>query len=239
MGIDFVNERSVSRSQEAAKTYNLDAIVSRMIQLGKVMAVDEEKHAARVKFEATGIISGWLKVVDARPYFPDYDEELTEQFDREPECERVRWEENEDTGEKDILIVETEDMIYPFEGEDPQPTPEPEPDPEPEPEPDPEEDGEEDGAGEDGEGGEGGGGEGSGSEEPDTPEEPEEPLEEPEEPVDPEPVTPEDGDEYGGVRSHSNKVKTRMWLPHIDDMVLCLFLPVRNGAGFILGKIWQ
>ena len=28
-----------------------------MIQLGKVMAVDEEKHAARVKFETTGIIS--------------------------------------------------------------------------------------------------------------------------------------------------------------------------------------
>ena len=226
MDIDFFNGRAVQRSGAAASLHNPDRILERMIQLGKVMAVDEKKHAARVKFEATGIISGWLKIVDARPYFPDYDEELTEQFDREPECERVRWEENEDTGAEDILILETEDMIYPFEGEDPQPTPEPEP--EPEPEPDPEEDGEEDGAGEDGEGGEG-----SGSEEPVTPSEPVEP-----EPVDPEPVTPEDEDEYGGVRSHSNKVKTRMWLPHIDDMVLCLFLPVRNGAGFILGKIW-
>ena len=225
MGIDFMSERSVSRSQEAGKTYNLDAIVSRMIQLGKVMAVDEEKHAARVKFEATGIISGWLKVVDARPYFPDYDEELTEQFDREPECERVRWEENEDTGAEDILILETEDIIYPTDGEEPQP------EPEPEPEPEPDEDGEEGGTGEGGSGEEDGTGEdsgGSGSEEPVEPE-----------PVDPEPVTPEDGDEYGGVRSHSNKVKTRMWMPHIDDMVLCVFLPVRNGAGFILGKIWQ
>ena len=51
--------------------------------------------------------------------------------------------------------------------------------------------------------------------------------------------SPENGDEYGGIRSHSNKVKTRMWMPHIDDMVLCLYLPIRNGDGFILGKIWQ
>lgn len=228
MGIDF-NETSVRNSHNAPLPADPVRIMERMIQLGKVMAVDEKKHAARVKFEATGIISGWLKVVDARPYFPDYDEELTEQFDREPECERVRWEENEDTGAEDILILETEDIIYPTDGEELQP--EPETEPEPEPEPDPDEDGEEGGTEEGGSGEEDGTGEdsgGSGSEEPVTPEEPD---------------TPEDGgeseDEYGGVRSHSNKVKVRMWMPHIDDIVLCVFLPVRNGAGFILGKIWQ
>lgn len=226
MGIEF-EENAVTQSKAAPLPPEPVRIMERMVQIGRVMAVDEKKHAARVKFEDTGIRSGWLKIVDNRPYFPDYDEELTEKFHREPECERVRWEENEDTGAEDILIVETEDIIYPFEGEEPQPSLQPEP--EPDPEPDPEEDGEEDG-----EGGEGGGGEGSGDEEPLDPE-----------PAEPEPdtsgeqVTPEDGDEYGGIRSHSNKVKTRMWMPHIDDMVLCLYLPIRNGDGFILGKIWQ
>lgn len=226
MGIEF-EENAVTQSKAAPLPPEPVRIMERMVQIGRVMAVDEKKHAARVKFEDTGIRSGWLKIVDNRPYFPDYDEELTEKFHREPECERVRWEENGDTGEKDILIVETEDIIYPFDGEEPEPAPDPEPDPEPEPE----EDGEEDG--------EGGGGEGSGDEEPLDPE-PAEP-----EPTEPEPDTsgeqvgPEDGDEYGGIRSHSNKVKTRMWMPHIDDMVLCLYLPIRNGDGFILGKIWQ
>ena len=85
-----------------------ERILERLVQLGDVIAVDEKKHAARVKFPATGIISGWLKVIDARPYAPDYDEELAETLDREPESEVVRWKENEDTDKEDLLYIETE-----------------------------------------------------------------------------------------------------------------------------------
>lgn len=37
------------------------------------MEVDNVKHTARVKFPNTEIISGWLHVLDNRPFIPDYD----------------------------------------------------------------------------------------------------------------------------------------------------------------------
>lgn len=179
MGIDFMSERAVSRSQAAEKTYNLDAIVARMIQLGKVITVDEKRHAARVKFETTGIISGWLKILDARPYIPDYED---------GESDKVRW-------EGDVLFGETEEASCMAEPSEEEPEPEEEPVSE----------------------------EGSGDRE-DTGEE--EPVPEPE----PEPS--------GGCAPHTHEVKIRMWMPKIDDRVLCLYLPIRNGDGFIIGKIW-
>jgi hypothetical protein len=95
------------------------------------------RGAARVKFEDTGIISGWLKVIDNRPYFPTYERP---------------W-------DGDVLINETELR-------------------------------------------------GGGSGDP-------------------------------AYEEHTHDVRERMWMPKIDDRVLCVFLPVRNGDGFVLGKIWQ
>ena len=48
-------------------------ILERMVQVGKVHSVDNVNHRARVKFEMTGIMSGWLYVLDNRPAIPDYD----------------------------------------------------------------------------------------------------------------------------------------------------------------------
>ena len=179
-----------------------ERILERLVQLGDVIAVDEKKHAARVKFPATGIISGWLKVIDARPYAPDYDEELAETLDREPESEVVRWKENEDTDKEDLLYIETEAkgrIGFDLDSES-----------EPEPELD---------------------------EESDEEEEPEEEEEETEE------ESEGEGDDDEQERhieqlSHTHEIKFRMWLPKIKDRVVCLYLPVRNGDGFILGKIW-
>ena len=39
----------------------------------------------------------------------------------------------------------------------------------------------------------------------------------------------------GGSHTHQAKVKT--WMPEIGDHVLCLYLPMWNSAGFILGRI--
>ena len=40
---------------------------------------------------------------------------------------------------------------------------------------------------------------------------------------------------YGGSHTHTAKVKT--WMPEVGDHVLCLYLPMWNAAGFILGRI--
>ena len=40
-----------------------DEILSRLVQIGTVMSVDSSKRRVRVKFQDTGITSGWLYVV--------------------------------------------------------------------------------------------------------------------------------------------------------------------------------
>lgn len=47
--------------------------ISRIVRVGTVMTVDNEKHLARVIFKDKAEQSGWLRVVDNRPYIPDYD----------------------------------------------------------------------------------------------------------------------------------------------------------------------
>ena len=169
-----LDDMSVNRSRSAPLPADLTRIVERMVQIGRVMAVDRAKHAARVKFEDTGIRSGWLKIIDARPYIPDYEG---------GESDKVRWED-------DVLFGETEEETCMSESE---PAPEPEPEPEDE---------------EDGEGG------------------------------DPEPEPEPEPEPSGECEPHSHELKIRMWLPKIGDRVVCLYLPIRNGDGFILGKIW-
>jgi len=44
-----------------------------LIRKGTVTDVDNDKHLARVKFQGEGFTSGWLHVLDNRPYIPDYD----------------------------------------------------------------------------------------------------------------------------------------------------------------------
>lgn len=40
-----------------------EKILSRMVQVGFVSAINQKKHTARVKFPDTGITSGWLYVL--------------------------------------------------------------------------------------------------------------------------------------------------------------------------------
>lgn len=48
-------------------------ILSRLVQIGTVTDVDNDRRMARVKFEDTGMTSGWLAVLRNQPFIPDYD----------------------------------------------------------------------------------------------------------------------------------------------------------------------
>lgn len=47
--------------------------VSRMVRIGTVMTVDNEKHRVRVIYQDKSEQSGWLRVIDNRPFIPSYD----------------------------------------------------------------------------------------------------------------------------------------------------------------------
>lgn len=40
-----------------------------------------------------------------------------------------------------------------------------------------------------------------------------------------------------GAQPHSHEASLGAWLPEIGEMVLCLYLPVEDGDGFVLGGI--
>lgn len=42
---------------------DMEKILARMVQVGAVSAVDAKKHMVRVKFPDTGMVSGWLYVL--------------------------------------------------------------------------------------------------------------------------------------------------------------------------------
>lgn len=42
---------------------DIEKILSRLVQFGTVTALDTKQRAARVKFQDTGITSGWLRVL--------------------------------------------------------------------------------------------------------------------------------------------------------------------------------
>lgn len=48
-------------------------VLARLVQVGTVTVVDKAKHRARVKFQKTGITSGWCHILDNHPHIPDYD----------------------------------------------------------------------------------------------------------------------------------------------------------------------
>lgn len=50
-----------------------EKILSNLIRIGDVTAVDNGNRTARVKFQDTGITSDWLAVLDNHPHIPDYD----------------------------------------------------------------------------------------------------------------------------------------------------------------------
>lgn len=47
-----------------------EQLLSRMVRIGTVTAVDGSRRTARVKFRDTGGSSGWLHVLAARPFIP-------------------------------------------------------------------------------------------------------------------------------------------------------------------------
>lgn len=50
-----------------------EKILSNLVKVGIVTAVNNDEHLARVIFEDTALPSGWLVVLDNRPFIPDYD----------------------------------------------------------------------------------------------------------------------------------------------------------------------
>lgn len=51
---------------------DVEKILSNLVRVGIVTAVNNDKHLARVTFEDTKLPSGWLVVLDNRPFIPDY-----------------------------------------------------------------------------------------------------------------------------------------------------------------------
>lgn len=49
---------------------------------------------------------------------------------------------------------------------------------------------------------------------------------------------PQETEEAAG---HKHEVKIKPWMPKVGDQVLCLYEPVRDGRGFVLGGVqaWQ
>ena len=45
------------------------------------------------------------------------------------------------------------------------------------------------------------------------------------------------GSEAAAFASHAHELIINQWMPKINDTVVCLYLPVFNGDGFILGGI--
>lgn len=50
-----------------------EKILSGLVRIGTVTDVDNGRRMARVKFEDTGMTSGWLTVLKNQPFIPDYD----------------------------------------------------------------------------------------------------------------------------------------------------------------------
>lgn len=48
-------------------------VVKNLVRVGTVTDVNNVQHLARVKYKDTNLPSAWLKVLDNRPYIPDYD----------------------------------------------------------------------------------------------------------------------------------------------------------------------
>ena len=51
-----------------------EKILAGLVRVGTVTAVNNAKHLARVKFQSEDMTSGWLYVLDNRPFIPGYDQ---------------------------------------------------------------------------------------------------------------------------------------------------------------------
>ena len=51
---------------------DIEKILAGLVRVGTVTDVDNGKHMARVKFQGEGFTSGWLYVLDNRPFIPGY-----------------------------------------------------------------------------------------------------------------------------------------------------------------------
>lgn len=51
-----------------------EKILSGLVRVGTVTDVDIVRHLARVKFQGENVTSGWLYVLDNRPFIPGYNQ---------------------------------------------------------------------------------------------------------------------------------------------------------------------
>lgn len=52
---------------------NVLELLKNMVRVATVTDVNNGKHLVRVKFQDTGYTSDWIRVLDNRPFIPDYD----------------------------------------------------------------------------------------------------------------------------------------------------------------------
>ena len=63
---------------------DLEKILAGLVRVGTVTDVDNVKHMARVKFQGESFTSGWLYVLDNRPFIPGYGQ--TQHFCEQEKC---------------------------------------------------------------------------------------------------------------------------------------------------------
>ena len=60
---------------------DVEKMLSGIVRLGTVTDVNNDKHLARVKFQSEGMTSGWLYVLDNRPFIPGYNQQQRTEFE--------------------------------------------------------------------------------------------------------------------------------------------------------------
>ena len=60
---------------------DVEKILSGLVRIGTVTDVDNGRRMARVKFEDTGMTSGWLVVLKNQPFIPDYEGQQRTEFE--------------------------------------------------------------------------------------------------------------------------------------------------------------
>lgn len=60
---------------------DVEKVLSGLVRVGKVTALDYQNRKARVFFEDRDLTSGWLYVLASRPYIPDYEGEQRTEYE--------------------------------------------------------------------------------------------------------------------------------------------------------------
>jgi len=59
---------------------DIEKILSGLVRIGTVTDINNAKHQARVKYQGENMTSGWLYVLNNRPYIPGYGQQQRTEY---------------------------------------------------------------------------------------------------------------------------------------------------------------